>query len=103
MGEPKRTPANKGKRYPVEILTPHEVRALLRACSSRAPSGIRNQALITTGRRGDAWDVLSNASGGVMFACVLLWLRTGNQRALWVVVATLPVALASVAGASGVI
>lgn len=48
MVERKRAPANKGKRYPVEILTPDEVRALLRVCSSRAPTGIRNQALIAT-------------------------------------------------------
>ena len=31
---------------PVEILTPVEVRSLINACSNRAPSGIRNRALI---------------------------------------------------------
>ena len=33
-------------RYPVEVLTPTEVRALINACSNRAPTGIRNRALI---------------------------------------------------------
>ena len=39
-------PANKGKRYPAEILTEDEARRLLAACSKRAPTGIRNRALI---------------------------------------------------------
>lgn len=42
----RRTPGNKGKRYPVEILTPREVECLLRNCSHRAPTGVRNRALI---------------------------------------------------------
>lgn len=41
-----RTPANKGRRYPAEILTPEEVRALVKACSNRAPTGVRNRALL---------------------------------------------------------
>lgn len=41
-----RAPGNKGKRYPPEILTAAEVRALLRGCSPRAPTGVRNRALI---------------------------------------------------------
>ena len=41
-----RTPANKGRRYPAEILTPDEVRALVKACSNRAPTGVRNRALL---------------------------------------------------------
>ena len=40
------TPHNKGRRYPAEVLTPDEVRALLLACSGRAPAGIRNRALL---------------------------------------------------------
>jgi site-specific recombinase XerD len=40
-----REPANKGKTYPAEILTPEEVKAILRACP-RAPLGVRNRALI---------------------------------------------------------
>jgi len=42
----RRRPANKGRQYPAEILTPGEVRALIRACSNRAPTGIRNRALL---------------------------------------------------------
>ncbi len=44
--EPNRAPANKGKRYPAEILTTDEVGALIRTCSPRAPTGIRNRALL---------------------------------------------------------
>lgn len=39
-------PANKGKRYPAEVLTPDEMQRLLKAPSNRAPSGIRNKALL---------------------------------------------------------
>ena len=45
-------PANKGRRYPAELLTQSEVRALLGACSSRAPTGIRNRALLAVLYRG---------------------------------------------------
>jgi len=34
------------KRYPPEVLTEQEVGALMAACSHRAPTGIRNRALI---------------------------------------------------------
>ncbi len=37
---------------PVEILTAEEVKSLLRACSGRAPTGIRNRAMIALGWRG---------------------------------------------------
>ena len=37
---------NKGKKLPPEVLTPDEVRALIRACSRRSPTGIRNAALL---------------------------------------------------------
>ncbi len=47
-----REPANKGKKYPPEVLTPDEVRGLIEACSSRAPTGIRNRALIVVMYRG---------------------------------------------------
>ena len=40
-------PANKGETYPAEILTPDEVGRLFKACSRRAPTGVRNRALIT--------------------------------------------------------
>jgi site-specific recombinase XerD len=44
---PSRTPANSGKKYPAEVLTEAEVASLIRACSPKAPTGIRNRALIT--------------------------------------------------------
>jgi site-specific recombinase XerD len=40
-------PANKGRTFPAEILTPEEVGMLFRACSNKAPTGIRNRALLT--------------------------------------------------------
>lgn len=36
----------KGQRFPIETLTPDEVRALLRQCSTRSTTGTRNMALI---------------------------------------------------------
>jgi site-specific recombinase XerD len=39
-------PANKGLKLPAEPLTPEEVKALIRVCSKRAPTGVRNRALI---------------------------------------------------------
>ena len=36
-----------GQTRPIEILTPDEVRQLIRACSAKAPTGIRNRALIS--------------------------------------------------------
>ena len=45
-------PSNKGKRYPVEVLTEDEVPRLIRACSNRAPTGVRNKALIVLLWRG---------------------------------------------------
>src|SRR6266851_2286294 len=47
-----RPPANKGQCYPAEILTPDEVRALIKACSNRAPTGVRNRALLVLLYRG---------------------------------------------------
>lgn len=47
-----RTPANKDKKYPPEVLTPDEARRLIEACSNRAPTGIRNRALIVVMYRG---------------------------------------------------
>ncbi len=38
--------ANKGKTFPIEILEAAEVSALLQATSKRAPSGIRDRALV---------------------------------------------------------
>lgn len=44
----RRVPANKGRRYPPEILTPAEVRALLDACAMNLHTELRNRALLTT-------------------------------------------------------
>ena len=47
-----RVPPNKGKKCPAEVLTNPEVQRLIRACSHRAPTGIRNRALIVVLYRG---------------------------------------------------
>ena len=44
--------ANKGQRYPAEILTPEEVGALMRAASGRAATGLRARALLALLYRG---------------------------------------------------
>jgi site-specific recombinase XerD/DNA-binding Lrp family transcriptional regulator len=41
-----RAPANKGRRFPVEVLAPEEVQAILDQLPKRGPSGARNRALI---------------------------------------------------------
>jgi|ERR1022692_3147283 site-specific recombinase XerD len=38
---------NAGRKYPAEPLTPAEVTAIIGRCSGRAPTGIRNRALLT--------------------------------------------------------
>lgn len=52
MSTPLPTPENTPTRRPVEILTAEEVKSLLRACSGRAPTGIRNRAMLALGWRG---------------------------------------------------
>ena len=47
-----RVPANKGRTYPAEVLTSDEVNSLIAACSNKAPTGIRNRALIVVLYRG---------------------------------------------------
>ena len=42
-----RTHFNRGRKLPAEPLTEDEALELLKACSRRAPSGIRNRALVT--------------------------------------------------------
>ncbi|HEU4656863.1 MAG TPA: site-specific integrase [Capillimicrobium sp.] len=39
-------PANAGQLFPPQVLTSDEVAALIRACSTRGPSGVRNRALL---------------------------------------------------------
>lgn len=47
------TPAQKTRNSrPIEIPTPDEICALIRACSARAPTGLRNRALLVLGWRG---------------------------------------------------
>jgi integrase/recombinase XerD len=41
------TPPNKGRKYPAEVLTTAEMAAVIGGCSPKAPTGIRNRALIT--------------------------------------------------------
>jgi integrase/recombinase XerD len=41
-----RTHFNRGRKLPAEPLTEHEASRLIRACSRRAPSGVRNAALV---------------------------------------------------------
>ena len=38
---------NKGKKYAAEPLTPAEVASIISQCSAKAPTGIRNRALLT--------------------------------------------------------
>lgn len=45
-------PNNRGRRFHPEVLTDEEVQALIRACSYRARTGIRNRGLIVTLYRG---------------------------------------------------
>lgn len=46
------SPANKGKKYPPEIFTREEIDLILKQCSRRAPTGIRNRALFVLLWRG---------------------------------------------------
>ena len=41
-----RSPANKGRRYPAEVLTPAEVQALLDVCSLKPHTELRNRAFL---------------------------------------------------------
>ena len=38
--------SRKGQKFPVEVLTAREVESLLAGCSTRAPTGIRNRAMM---------------------------------------------------------
>lgn len=46
------SPWNAGQKLPPEVLTPEEVRALMRVPSPKAPTGIRNRALLAVLYRG---------------------------------------------------
>lgn len=43
---------NKGRKFPPEVLSPDEVKRLMGSCSRRAPTGIRNRALLAVLYRG---------------------------------------------------
>lgn len=45
--QPGQPAPNKGRKYPAEPLTAEEVGALIGQCSRRAPTGIRNRAMLT--------------------------------------------------------
>jgi integrase/recombinase XerD len=49
---PGQAPANKGRKFPAEPLTPAEADALIGACSATSRTGIRNRALLTVMYRG---------------------------------------------------
>jgi integrase/recombinase XerD len=49
---PGQAPANKGRKFPAEPLTPAETDALIAACSATSRTGIRNRALLTVMYRG---------------------------------------------------
>ena len=55
-------PWDKARRVPPEVLTPEEVFALMGTCSKRAPTGLRNQALIVVLWRAGAWAVIQRCS-----------------------------------------
>jgi len=44
---PGQEPGNKGQTYPAEVLTTDEVHAIIAGCSAKAPTGIRNRAMLT--------------------------------------------------------
>ena len=44
---PGQEPGNKGQKYPAEVLTTDEVHAIIAGCSTKAPTGIRNRAMLT--------------------------------------------------------
>jgi len=44
--------SNRGQKYPAEPLTQDEARVIFNACSKRAPTGIRNRALLVVLYRG---------------------------------------------------
>ena len=41
------TPPNRRRKYPPQVLIPAEIAAVIGGCSARAPTGIRDRALLT--------------------------------------------------------
>jgi site-specific recombinase XerD len=77
-------PANKGRKLPPELLTPEDVRGLLAACSARAPTGVRNRALVVTlyraGLRLDEALTLLPADVDVAAGSIHVGQRTGGHE-----------------------
>jgi site-specific recombinase XerD len=46
LRNPRKPSERRARRRPIDVLSPQEVLALMRACSRRAPTGVRNAALI---------------------------------------------------------
>lgn len=42
----------RGKRFPIELLTDQEILSLIKACSPKCPSGVRNRAILALMYRG---------------------------------------------------
>jgi integrase len=87
-------PPNRGRTFPAEVLTEADVQAILRQCSQRAPTGVRNRALIVTMhqavlRISEAL-ALRMADAGPVAACVdeesaavlQRWIETRRQRGI---------------------
>jgi site-specific recombinase XerD len=76
-------PANKGRKLPPELLTPEDVKALLAVCSTSAPTGIRNRALVVTlyraGLRLDEALALVPADVDVAAGVIQVGARTGGH------------------------
>jgi VanZ family protein len=59
-----------------------------------------NQAFGASGRTGDPWDVASDAVGGMLFTCGLVWARSGSGWAFWLAAGMVPLALLTTTMAS---
>ena len=68
---------NKGRKFPAEVLTPDEVRALISAPSLRAPTGVRNRALLVAMYRAGL-----RVSEALALETKDVDLRTGSVRVL---------------------
>ncbi len=79
--------SNKGKTFPIEILTPDEVRALVAQCSETTMYGIRHRALIIllyrTGLRiGEAFALRAHDVDLAAGSVAVLFSRGGRQRTI---------------------
>jgi site-specific recombinase XerD len=72
--------SNKGRKFPAEVLTADEVQRLLKACSHKAPTGVRNRAIIALGYRSGLrlFEVLSLAPKDIDIQQGFLNIRHGK-------------------------